>query len=250
MNNTNPQIQHYANIHDDYSYHYYDKWSMAYRNVFFYDVMFRGLDLNRTDVADLACGSGHNSAAILMRYPLMRVCGFDISEKGCNEYIKQVKRPCYQFDLTKDELPHQRFDVAFIIGGLHHCSINIDETIKNIANTIRPNGVFIMIEPSSDFFLQALRDFWYRKDHFFEYDSERALSHNSLLMRASNLFSIQDVTYGGGPGYFLIMNSLVFRLPKIIKAALSLPLTAFDKVYNRIPCRSLFPYFIARWRRK
>jgi hypothetical protein len=42
----------------------YDASSMAYRDRFVYDIMFRGLDLNGKDVADLAAGSGHNSLAV------------------------------------------------------------------------------------------------------------------------------------------------------------------------------------------
>jgi hypothetical protein len=58
-----------------------------------------------------------------------------------------------------------------------------------------------------------------------------------------------DVKYLGGPGYFLILNSMVFRLPRPLKKALSRPLSVVDAGYNMLPGTPLFPYFLARWRR-
>jgi hypothetical protein len=55
------QKQHYEAIHTNYEDHYYDAQSMAYRERFYYDPLFEGLDLNGCRVADLASGSGHNS---------------------------------------------------------------------------------------------------------------------------------------------------------------------------------------------
>jgi hypothetical protein len=57
------------------------------------------------------------------------------------------------------------------------------------------------------------------------------------------------VRYLGGPGYFLVLNSLVFRLPRGVKRRLTPSLLAAEAAYNRLPGSRLFPYFLARWRR-
>ena len=58
------QRQHYTAIHDAYEAHYYDAPSMAYRSRFIYRWLFDGVDFRNAEVADLACGSGHNSLAL------------------------------------------------------------------------------------------------------------------------------------------------------------------------------------------
>src|ERR1700741_147451 len=88
------QKAHYEAIHSDYEDHYYDAESMAFRERFYYDPLFAGLDLNGCSVADLASGSGHNSLAVLRRFPKAVVTGFDISRAAGEDYLKNVGRPC------------------------------------------------------------------------------------------------------------------------------------------------------------
>ena len=116
--NSTRQRVHYERIHDDYETHYYDATSMAFRERFIYDLMFRGLDLNGKDVADLAAGSGHNSRAVQERFPQVRVAGFDISSRACESYRRIVGAEAFQLDLTAENEQLARFDVAMIVGGL------------------------------------------------------------------------------------------------------------------------------------
>ena len=44
-NSFNVQKYHYENIHSDYENHYYDEYSMKYREIFIYHEMFEGIDL-------------------------------------------------------------------------------------------------------------------------------------------------------------------------------------------------------------
>src|SRR6476660_5880416 len=87
------QKRHYEAIHTNYEDHYYDAQSMAYRERFYYDPLFEGLDLNGCTVADLASGSGHSSVALLKRFPKAVVTGFDISSSACEAYRRNVGRP-------------------------------------------------------------------------------------------------------------------------------------------------------------
>src|ERR1700737_4489299 len=94
------QKEHYESIHEIYESHYYDEQSMAYRERFYYDPLFDELDLNGCAVADLASGSGHNSLAVLRRFPKAIVTGFDISTAACEDYRRNVGRPGIETDLT------------------------------------------------------------------------------------------------------------------------------------------------------
>ncbi|HXT22277.1 MAG TPA: class I SAM-dependent methyltransferase, partial [Thermoanaerobaculia bacterium] len=228
---------------------YYDAESVAYRERFFHDPLFAGLDLDGKDVADLACGSGVTSLAIRRRFPGARTFGFDLSEQACADYEVKVGRPAFVADLTRTVDVGRTFDAAIVIGGLHHCVADLPRTFANIRSLLRPGGLLLMMEPSDDFLLAGLRRLWYRVDHYFEAETERALSHDDILATAGPGWSLVDVRHLGGPAYFLILNSLVFRVPRAMKRALAPPLGAIEAVYNRLPGKLPFACFVARWRR-
>jgi len=246
---SNLQKEHYESIHDDYESHYFDEASMTYRSRFVYDELFRGLDLNNKSIADLASGSGYNSLAALNRFPLCTPIGFDISNKACDSYRKVVKRDAYLLDLTTGLDPGIRVDVAMIFGGLHHCVSNLSATFLTIAHILKPNGLLLMFEPNSRYFLEGARKLWYRMDKYFQADTEAALDHDQIATIGANFFTPIHCRYMGGPAYFLIYNSLIFRLQRQTKNHIAKPLFFLESVYNKLPGKYWYPYFVARWRR-
>jgi SAM-dependent methyltransferase len=241
---------HYEAIHSDYESHYYDAQSMAFRDRYFYRPLFAGSDLNDCAVADLACGSGHNSLAILDRFPRALVTGFDISATACEDYERKVGRPCVQVDLTRAFDHDGKFKVAIIVGGLHHCVSDLPRTLINIAGLLEPGGILLMLEPNREFLLEGARRLWYRVDRYFDAATEAALAHTEILNIAAPYFTAEKLEFLGGPGYFLISQSLLFRIPKRMKRVMSPPLMVVESLANRIPIRWLHPYFVARWTRR
>ena len=244
------QKAHYERIHDLYSSHYYDADSMAYRHLFIYQYLFAGLDLNGKEVADLASGAGMNSLALLQYFPRAQMTGFDISAKACAEYRKNLGRPAFEADLTKGFVGDQKFDVAMIIGGLHHCVVDLTSTICTVANFVKPGGLVLMMEPNADYFLEGVRQVWYRTDSYFEGSTEHALSYVALYEMAHRSFVEINVKYLGGLGYFLVLNSMIFRLPHWLKRSIARLLLPCEKLFNLLPGKRPFPYFVARWRRR
>lgn len=243
------QQAHYDRIHDDYQEHYYDAESMAYRRRFFYDVMFDGIDLNGQRIAELACGSGFNSLEMRQRFPEATFTGFDISGKACESYRQNVGGEAHEIDLTKGYTGAETFDAAVIFGGLHHCVADLPGTLRTVAGMVKPGGWFLMFEPNSRFLLEGARRLWYRLDHYFDAESEAALDHNELIGLAKDHFVCHDVSYSGGPAYFLIYNSLVFRIPHGIKRLIAGPLMGAEALVTRLPGQFWAACFIARWQR-
>ncbi len=241
------QKQHYEAIHAEYEDHYYDPESMRYRERFFFAPLFEGLDLNGKSVLDMACGSGHNSLALLQRFPSARVTGFDISSAACADYRRNLGQRCIEGDLTAPLREAATFDVAMVLGGLHHCVVDLQQALDNVARFLRPGGLFLMLEPNREFVLEGARRLWYRADRYFDAPTEAALAHAELLQRAGARFDLRRVRYLGGPGYFLISQSLLFRMPKPLKRAIASPLMAVDAIYNRLGIKWLHPYFVAQW---
>ncbi len=252
MTESERQKAHYEAIHDDYEAHYFDAPSMEFREQFIYDVLFEGIDLEGKRVADLASGSGFNSKALKERFPTAETVGFDISARACEAYRRVVGGESYELDLTKGEVPEGvgEFDVAMVIGGLHHCVVDLRATFDTIAKLVKPGGWLLMYEPNEEYLLESARKLWYKFDRYFDADTERALDHADIARIASEHFTPADCQFMGGPAYFLIYNSLITRIPRAQKERVASRLFDLERLYNRLPGRRWYPYFIARWHRR
>lgn len=243
------QILQFERIHDDYVAHYYDTWSMRYREEFIFPFISNGVDLNTERVAELACGSGYNSLALQQQFPKVSLSGFDISPSACADYERNTGFPAFQLDLTKPFQIEQKFDLAFVIGGLHHCIADLDQTLLNVAKILVPGGKFVMLEPNAQFFLEALRKLWYRLDDSFDAETEHALNHDEILKSADTYFTCTDLRYFGGPAYFGVLNSMILGIPLKAKPIISPALFLMERYWNKIPGRRLHNVFLGRWER-
>lgn len=246
----NPQRRHYEDIIAGYDAHYYDAWSMRYRDAFIYAPMWRGLDLDGKRVAELASGAGHNSLALRRAFPRVHTEGFDISPTAVARYRETTGQPAHEVDLTVAVPDVEPFDAAMIIGGLHHCVADLPRTLENIAGLLKPGGILMFNEPNRRFFLEAVRRLWYRLDKTFDADSEAALDHDALCALGRPWFEPIDVTYFGGPACFAVLNSMILRVPLGLKPVISPPLMAVERVWNRIPSKRAHNLFVGRWRRR
>lgn len=245
------QKEHYDNILDEYDIHYYDSVSAAYRNRFIFDKLFKDLDMNDKRIADLASGSGHNSIAILQRYPKAAPFGMDISEQACVQYKKNVGRDSFCADLTDPaaDLPEPA-DIAIIIGGIHHCVSDLDGTFKNLSRILKPGGHLLMIEPNANFILNTVRMFWYKKSKYFDDQTEAPLVHSEIHNIAAENFEVKSCEFLGGASYFLTLNSLITRTPLWMKKAIYYTLLIPEILWNMLPFSPLHPYFAAHWVKK
>jgi SAM-dependent methyltransferase len=244
------QSEHYDRILHEYDEAYGDPESLEYRRRFFLSPLWRGLNLNGKDVADLAAGSGHTTIALKAQFPEARVVGFDVSERAVRSYVARTGCAAHLWDMTGGDAPLQGLDVAVVVGGLHHCIRSIETVLRNIAHMLRPGGVLLMVEPNRDTFLEPVRRLWYRRDDYFESSTEGALSHDQLFAAGQRWFESVRVRYMGGLAYFVVYNSLVLRVPPAIKRKIARPLMTFESLTNRFPGSFLYPYFIAEWTRR
>ena len=88
-----------------------------------------------------------------------------------------------------------------------------------------------------------------RLDRYFDEKSEASLNHAAIAKLASDDFSPVSCRYMGGPAYFLIYNSLLFRLPMAVKRNIRLRCSC-SSGYLQPPAGLLVvSVFVARWQR-
>lgn len=221
---------------------------MEYRRKFIYPLLFKGIDLNNKRILELASGSGENSKEFLALFPHAEVYGLDISKELCANYEQNVNRPALHADLTIPAdalLFSEKFDIAVIIGGLHHCLNGLDSAIFNITKMLKPGGLLLVMEPNAECFLDSLRRFWYKHDKFFA-EEESAFVFENLAQKMQS-YSLLDVTYFGNIAYFAILNSLILRIPLGIKKFAAKPLFLLERFFNIFKWKRLYPVFIARF---
>ena len=245
----NREKQLFEGLHSKYHAHYFDGPSMRYRERFIYGPLFTGLDLKDSLVADLACGGGQNTLALRDLFPGVRAIGIDISEKAVAAYRQATGWQGHVMDLTLPNLTPQTVDAAMVVGGLHHCVADLPQTLLNIASMVRPGGHLLMLEPNSQYALEGLRRIWYRFDQQTDALNEHALNHSEIARQANPYFEPVRCQYLGGPAYFLILNSMMTRVPLWLKPPLAPPLFYLESLHARIPYRWAHSLFAAQWRR-
>jgi SAM-dependent methyltransferase len=240
----------YEAIHDDYSRHLYDPTSNAYRDTFINSALFEGLDLESKQFAEIMCGNGQATLYARDRFPNARCQGFDISRAACAGYTRWTGAPGNVSDIIVDKLPAEAFDVIAVVGGLHHVGEHVEAVIRNVHQALKPSGVFTMMEPNKDYFLEAARRLWYRNDRYFDANMEAAISYPALRRSCAHLFEERSARHLGGPAYFLILMSMVLRVPLGLKPYIAPPLMRIERAWNLIPARQAHAIFVAQWKKR
>jgi SAM-dependent methyltransferase len=245
----NVQKAHYEAIHDEYERHYYDATSLDYRRRFIFKPALKGLDLNGARIADVASGSGWNTVLMREAVPSASFHGFDISGPACRAYSENTGFPATECDLSTYKHQGEKFDAAIVIGGLHHMVNDLAASTATIADMVKPSGYLIAYEPNANFFLNRVRNAWYKADRYFEEETERALSLDELKGHFAGKMELLDTRAMGGPSYIAILNSLVMRIPMAAKKPLASILSIGEVAYNALPGSAPFPAFLSRWKR-
>ncbi|GAB2669333.1 class I SAM-dependent methyltransferase [Kribbella swartbergensis] len=102
------------------------------------------------DVADIGCGSGHAINLIASAYPRSRCVGYDFSAEG----IAAARAEAASLGLTNAEFverdaaeldEHERFDLVTAFDAIHD-QAHPAQVLAAIAESLRPGGVFLMVD--------------------------------------------------------------------------------------------------------
>ncbi|TCO21095.1 methyltransferase family protein [Kribbella steppae] len=102
------------------------------------------------DVADVGCGSGHATNLIAAAYPRSRCVGYDFSAEG----IAAGQAEAAALGLTNAEFvvrdaaslgEHSRFDFVTAFDAIHD-QAHPAQVLAGIAASLRPGGVFLMVD--------------------------------------------------------------------------------------------------------
>lgn len=249
----NAQKKHFESIHEEYVADYDDRFSSYYKEKIIYSYLAREINQKfptPVRVLEIACGSGANLKALSnFLNSRNKYHGVDISQFAIDDFTKNHGANsgfCADFTGTDLRLPWNDFDVILVIGGVHHMVNHLEKVFLNIRCHLKPTGLAIFVEPNK-LFMNRIRRWWYRRDHFFDDSNEEAISHDDLANSFSHILKPVSVRYFGGLGFFVILQSMILRVPPRLKLVLFKPLTIVDKVLTAALPKRLLPAFVAIW---
>jgi SAM-dependent methyltransferase len=157
----------------------------------------RVLTGNQQAILELGCGAGFSASYLEGRF--RKYLGVDYSEKLIELARTHVREQNVEFaaENIKDLRMPGAFDGAFMIGVLHHLS-DADETVRRVAECIRPGGWFALNEPSSNNpLINLARQIRKRSDR--DYSEEQVSLSRRQMSDVLNRNGFENVvTYGQG----------------------------------------------------
>ncbi len=215
------QKEHFENIAGLYCEARKDLKHLCIKN-FIWDYLFDFINKNNkkenVSILDAMCGNAEcydiikNKADFTFSY-----AAFDYSENMVKEAQKiHPEANIFWGDITSINLA-VKYDMIFLIGGLHHV-YNFKETaVNNISELLNENGLFVNFEPThNNFLLRKVRERIYKKNSFFDDNTEKAFTTPELnaLMNEYGLSPVFQF-YPGLLCYVLWYNPDAFPLLNI-----------------------------------
>jgi SAM-dependent methyltransferase len=248
MNAERMQKLHYDRIGVEYEAHYGDPCSQRYRDKFFHQPMFEGMNLSGMKVIEAMCGSGQTTQYLISQGA--QVTGLDISDNTIMSFNKrwpETQAVCAS--ILDSGLNSDSYDAVVIVGGLHHLHPNVDAAIDEIHRVLKSGGYLCFAEPHKGSFPDLVRRWWYKRDSLFS-DNEEAIDLSEMKSKFASRFIFNQERYLGNAAYLLVLNSMVLRIPLKLKPFYTLPLLILESLISQFQGRLLSCFVVCQWRKK
>ena len=242
------QKAHYDSIAEEYEIHYGDYYSRRYRLKFINEPLFAGLDLQGQQVLEALCGSGHTTEYLLSKGAC--VTGLDISSEEMAAFKKNwPDATAVSASMLESGLPGDHFDCVAVIGGLHHLHPNLNEAIHEIHRILKPGGYLCFAEPHTQALPDIVRAYWYKHDSLFA-TNEASIDLLQMKDDFTKYFDFKSEVYRGNVAYLLVLNSMIFRVPRSLKRIYSPGLLKIESLIERFQGRLLSCFVISQWQKR
>lgn len=243
------QREYYNRLLDRYEAHYDDPTSQLYRRRFIFAPMFAGIDFRGARIVEAMCGSGPTTGFLLSQGA--DVTGLDVSDSAIASFEKRWPAcQSVRASVFDSELPAESFDGVVIQAGLHHLHPRLDDAIDEVYRLLKPGGFFCFSEPHAGSLFDGARNLWYRRDRGIFAENEASVDLAAMQRKNLQRFDFEVERYVGNIAYFLVLQSMVLRLPLAAKKYYAPPLLAIEACLARLQGKLTAPLVVCRWRKK
>lgn len=242
------QREQYDKIIAEYEVHYGDPNSLEYRERFFYDKMFSGIDLNGKKVLEAMCGSGLTTGYLLSKNA--DVTGLDISPNAVDIFKQKWKdSEAVCGSIFDSGFEDETFDCIVVCGGLHHLHPQLKDAVVELHRILKTGGHFCFMEPHTGSVFDFFRKIWYKFDSYFA-DNEASIDVEKLKKDFADKFDFKMTVYSGNIAFFLVCNSLIFRIPVGAKPYYSKPLMSIEEKLTKLQTKTTSSFVLGQWVKK
>lgn len=250
------QRDHFNAITDRYVSGRRDKNHIAVKRLIWREAL-KGVNFelpDRFSVLEPMCGTGEGrdlvSSLISGRF---EYSGFDNSD----EIVAKAKADdpganIWKADVTTVDLPKSAYDVAVILGGLHHVPFHVRQTLSTISGALKPGGYFINFEPTSgNPAFGWMRERIYKKNDIFDEETERGFDVKDLLglVEGANMRP-ERIIFPGLAAYVMYYNPYAFPALNIGSPKTVERIFAIDRLFMSNPVGRFFSFAtFSVWRR-
>jgi len=243
------QREYYNRLLARYEAHYDDPTSQRYRQRFIFAPMFDKVRFRGTQVLEAMCGSGPTTGYLLSQNA--NVTGLDVSDSAIESFrVRWPNCSAVRASVFNSGLPAESFDAVVIQAGLHHLHPRMDDAIDEVHRLLKPGGVFCFSEPHAGSLYDGARNIWYRLDRSIFADNEASVDLAGMKARNAQRFDFEVERYVGNIAYFLVLQSMVLRMPLAAKKYYAPPLMALESVLGKFQGKRTAPLVSCRWRKK
>ncbi len=246
------QAEHYKKIHETYQNHYFDRYSRYYRKKIIFNKIIKFIETSNSTL-DIGCGGPENYFELKKISKKIKVYhGVDISKDAVDLFKEKTlnKNSAFVADFSSKKLKiKKKYDCLLFLGSLHHMTRNLEGVIHNCSKFLKKNGILILVEPNAAF-LNSIRNLWYRLSDDFDHENERALSIEEInCLCKKNNFSNLYLKFTGNIGFYVILNSMILKIPKWIKRITYKPLIFFDQFFEKLNLKYASAIHISVWKK-
>ncbi len=212
------------------------------------------LEGRRIRMLEPMCGYGEGLGIIRDHTALdIDYAGFDYSDVVVAEVSRSFSGgQIWQADVTRYRPEPGSYELIFLAGGLHHVPDRAGEVVRNLADGLKPGGMFVNFEPTyGNPVFNAVRERIYRTNDIFDEVTERAFSVAQLtgMFVSAGLEQVR-VVYPGLSAYVLYYNPYAFPLLNKGGVRMVDRLFALDRLFMHNPVGRFFSFAtVSVWRK-
>jgi len=239
------QKEHFNNIANQYYIARQNPNSLRYKELLWKYIFQFFPSTKSISVLEPMCGYGEGEYTIKSCYcQSVDYTGFDFSERLI-EIIKKNTPNKHVFvqDVTTF-IPEDKYDLIWLIGGLHHVPDYSFAVLKNLCKGLNNNSLLVNFEPThSNAITKKIRSHIYRSNHIFDETTERDFSVNELNNMYKNAgLEIVCQFYPGLLSYCLYYNPDAFPRLASINPVILNSLFALEKPFYRTSIAKFFSF--------
>jgi ubiquinone/menaquinone biosynthesis C-methylase UbiE len=219
-----------------------NKFSKQYQENWIKEIL-RSVPGTPSNVLDYCCGTSSLYPFVAKELPESKYFGIDLSKEMLKIGKKRFGAKVSLDQQDGENLTYKnKFDAVVARGAFHHLP-NPDKGLQSIAKALKPNGVLVLSEPTSNFLIKAFRKVMYKvlshfpSGHisFTPSELKKLVEENGFVIEKTKRWGLLAFPFGF-PDIIPILGYFPYWFLKFLEE--------FDKILLKVPIINTFSWHL------